>query len=144
MATINQKLYGLNIQSVREVIRMVEITSVPEAPPFIEGVFNLRGEIIPAVDLRRWLGEDNPESTSQTRIIICEIDQVTVGLIVDLVTKILRLPLDSVKPPPSIVEQANRKFVSGVATLKDTLLIVLDLREVLTDLEKAAIKRTDD
>ena len=132
--------FGIDILSVREVIRMVEITPVPEAPEFVEGVFNLRGEIIPALDLRRRLGQENPEINLTTRIVICEIDQVTVGLIVDAVTEILRLPEDRVKPPPSIVEQVERKFVSGVATLPDKLLVVLDLREVLTEVEKAAIR----
>ncbi len=128
---IDNEEYGVDILKVQEINRMLEITKVPNAPDFIEGVVNLRGKIIPVVNLRKRLNMETIEASSTTRIIVVEVLETTVGFIVDEVHEVLRIPTNITEAPPSIVAGTRSEFIKSVAKLDDRLLILLDLEKIL-------------
>ncbi len=129
------EFYGVDIGDVREIIRMQSITRVPGAPPFIEGVINLRGKVVPVVDLRKRLGLNVNEQTQETRIVVVDIAGRDVGVIVDGVTEVLRIPLSSVEPPSSMITNADSDYLRGIARLEDKLIILLDLSKALATID---------
>jgi len=137
---LREEEFGVNILQVQEIIRMQEITNVPNAPDFVEGVINLRGRVIPIVDLRKRFGLEAKEHSKATRIIVVMIDQVTVGLIVDEVSEVLRIPEDTVEPPPPIVAGIESDYIKGVGKLEDRLLILLDLNKILSREERSSLQ----
>jgi len=128
--------YGVDILRVQEINRMVHITRVPKAPEFVEGVINLRGKVIPIVDLRKRFGLTVKPHDKNTRIIVVDIDGQTVGLIVDGVSEVLRFSMDTIEPPPAMVTGVDAEYIWGVGKLEDRLLILLDLSKVLAKEEK--------
>ena len=131
--------FSLDILRVQEIIRHMEITRVPKAPDFVEGVINLRGKVIPVLELRKRFGLGYNERTNETRIIVVEVDDKTVGLKVDAVSEVLRLPADRVEPPPAIATGVDSDYIKGVGKLDGRLLILLDVEKVLTKSEKDAL-----
>jgi len=123
--------FGVDILKVQEINRMVEITRVPQAPHYVEGVINLRGKVIPIVDLRKRFGLELKEHDKNTRIVVVDIGGNILGMIVDSVSEVLRLPADTIEPPPEIVTGVNSEYIKGVAKLEDRLLIFLDLTRVI-------------
>ena len=115
----------------------MEITKVPRAQDFVEGVINLRGKVIPIIDLRRRFGLDSKPHDKDTRIIVIEINNMIVGFVVDSVSEVLRIPAGTVEPPPPVVAGVESEYISGVGKLQDRLLILLDLDKLLSseDLE---------
>jgi purine-binding chemotaxis protein CheW len=138
---LGREAYGVDIARVHEIIRMQTITAVPRAPQFVEGVINLRGKVIPVVDLRRRLGQTAGAPTRATRIVVVEIGAHTVGMIVDAVSEVLRVPAGAVEPPSSLVTTVDSEYLRGIAKLDDRLIILLDLDKVLTRSEQGAIGR---
>ncbi|MBF0482879.1 MAG: purine-binding chemotaxis protein CheW [Desulfovibrionaceae bacterium] len=136
---ISQEEFGVDILKVQEIIRTMEITKVPRAPQFVEGVINLRGKVIPIVDLRGRFGMDPRNHDSQTRIIVVELNAMIVGFVVDAVSEVLRIPADTVVPPPSIVAGIDSEYISGIGKLEDRLLILIDLEKLLSAEEHEAI-----
>ncbi len=132
--------FGVDIMQVQEIIRMQEITSVPNAPEFVEGVINLRGRVIPIIDLRKRFGLEEKSHDKATRIIVVKVDDLTVGLVVDEVSEVLRIPADTVEPPPPIVAGVESEYIRGVGKLEDRLLILLDLSKTLSKEEKASLQ----
>jgi purine-binding chemotaxis protein CheW len=124
--------YGVDVRLVQEIIRVTEITQVPRAPGFIKGVINLRGRIIPVVDLKRKLnlGEVD-EAARQSRIVVVKVRERLVGLLVDGASQVLKVPVASVEPPPEEVVEIDANFVRGVAKLERRLIILMDLPKVL-------------
>jgi len=135
--------YGVDILRVQEINRMVHITRVPKAPEFVEGVINLRGKVIPIVDLRKRFGLQAKPHDKNTRIIVVDIDGRTVGLIVDGVSEVLRFSMDTIEPPPPMVTGVDAEYIWGVGKLEDRLLILLDLSKVLAKVEKEYLGRSD-
>ena len=134
--------FGVDIGAVQEIVRMPEITKVPRSPDFVEGVVNLRGKIIPVVDLRKRFRLPVGEATKSTRIIIVTIGGKTVGMIVDAVSEVLRLDAASVEPTPEMVASAiDSAFLKGIAKLDGRLLILLDLDLILDQEEAQALAR---
>ncbi|GAB6907511.1 Chemotaxis protein CheW [Desulfosarcina cetonica] len=131
---IGDELFGVDILSVQEIIRDVAITAIPDSPAFLEGVINLRGNIIPVIDLRKRLklmAQPKPEDQSLWIIILTVEGRVT-GFVVDRVTKVLNVPVSSIKPPPDIVVSGlKRQYIGGVCKLEERLLILLDFERVL-------------
>ena len=126
--------FGVDILKVQEINRMMDITRIPNAPPFIEGVINLRGKIIPIVDLRKKLGFNNENGFSEktTRIIVVELDGLVLGFIVDSVSEVLRIPENTIEPPPSIVGGVESDYIEGVGKLDNRLLILLELKKLFS------------
>ncbi|HJA08533.1 MAG TPA: chemotaxis protein CheW [Candidatus Mailhella merdigallinarum] len=135
--SIGSEEFGVDILKVIEIIRTMEITKVPKAPAFVEGVINLRGLVIPIIDLRRRFGLAEKAGDSDTRIIVIEINGMSVGFVVDSVSEVLRIPANTVEPAPPVVAGVDSDYISGVGKLEDRLLILLDLDKLLSadDLE---------
>ena len=129
---ISNEEFGIDILKVQEIIRTMEITKVPRAPEFVEGVINLRGKVIPIIDLRKRFGMDSRKHDSQTRIVVLELNRMIVGFVVDSVSEVLRIPADTVVPPPAVVSGLDSEFISGVGKLEDRLLIMIDLDKLLS------------
>lgn len=130
--SIGEEEFGVDILKVQEIIRTMEITKVPRAPEFVEGVINLRGKVIPIIDLRRRFGLDFKTHDKDTRIIVIEINNIVVGFVVDAVSEVLRIPANTVEPPPPVVAGVDSDYISGVGKLQDRLLILLDLDKLLS------------
>ena len=131
--------YGVDIGDVREIIRMQTITRVPGAPSFVEGVINLRGRVVPVVDLRKRLRLNVGEQTKESRIVVVDISGRDVGVIVDAVTEVLRIPISSIEPPSSMITDTESDYLRGIAKLESKLVILLDLNKVLTTVESEGI-----
>ncbi|MEM8835204.1 MAG: chemotaxis protein CheW [Planctomycetota bacterium] len=129
--------FAIPILSVQEINRMMQITRVPQSPPFVEGVINLRGRIIPVVDLRkRFNATTSDESVNDNRIVVVEVGgQRVIGFTVDRVNEVLRIPSDIVEPPPAMVSGVDSEYVEAVGKLEDRLLILLNLTRLFTDTE---------
>lgn len=131
--------YGVDIGTVREIIRLQEITHVPNAPDFVEGVINLRGKVIPVVDLRKRFGVAVGEQTAESRIVVVDIAGEDIGVMVDAVAEVLRIAADSVESAASIITTADSYYILGIAKLGEQLIILLDLEKVLSQEEKVAL-----
>ncbi len=126
------ELYGVAIKQVREIIPLQAITRVPQTPEFILGVINLRGRVIPVIDLRSRLGLPVMERNPKQKIAVADLEQYTVGMLVDGVSEVLQVKEDQVEPPPSNLIGADSEHVIGVAKHQGRLIILLDLPNVLS------------
>jgi purine-binding chemotaxis protein CheW len=124
--------YGVDISDVREIMRMQNITKVPGAMACIEGVLNLRGKVLPVLDLRKRLGLKVTERTEDSRIVIVDIEAGQVGVIVDAVTEVLRVENSYIDPPSSMVNHGDADYLKGIAKLSDRLIILLELNKLLS------------
>ncbi|SDF00904.1 chemotaxis protein CheW [Sporolituus thermophilus] len=132
--------YGLPITKVQEINRLAPITKLPQAAAFMEGIINLRGRIIPVIDLRKRFGLTVTDYTDDTRIVIVEVKGQTVGIIVDAVTEVVRLPASSIEPPPPAFV-LDAQYLNGVGKLDNRLLILLDIDKILTSQEEIALRQ---
>jgi len=137
---LDKQVYGVPISAVLEIIRMQEITALPQTPDFIEGIIEIRGKVIPVMDLRKRFGLSVAEHTHATRIIIVDMDNTTMGIIVDSVNEVLQIPAGSVEPPPPVVAGVDQSFLYGIALMDNRMIILLDLAKVLYDEEKEALE----
>jgi len=133
--------YGVDINHVQEIIRMQNITEIPRTPDFIEGVINLRGRVIPVIDLHKRFNLPLADATQNTRIMVVELDQMTVGMIVDSVSEVLRLPAASIEPPPPMISGVDVAYLEGVGKWNERLIILLDLNRVLRESEKQELQQ---
>jgi purine-binding chemotaxis protein CheW len=129
--------YAIPITKIQEIILMKPVTRVPQAPPFIEGLINLRGVVIPVINLRRRFSMPHRDPGEETRIIVLNLHQKTVGCIVDAVTRVMRLSSEQTQPAPTTVLSAARNYISGIANLEDRLLIILDVEKLFDPAELA-------
>lgn len=134
--------YGINIQNVQEINRMVQITQVPNSPDFVEGVVNLRGNIIPIIELRKKLGLPRKEHDKNTRIIVAGVKNTTAGFIADAVSEVLRIPQELLEAPPEITAGVNSRYIKSVVKLENKLLILIDLEKILTGKEEYELAET--
>lgn len=128
---IGDEEFGVDILQVQEINRMLEVTRVPNAPEYVDGVINLRGKVIPIIDLRRRFGMPRKEHTKHTRIVVVELGGKVIGFVVDGVREVLRIPRSITEPPPSIAGSEHDEYITGVGKLDDRLLILLDLEKAL-------------
>ena len=138
---IGDEEFGIDILKVHEINRMMNITKVPNAPYYVDGVVNLRGRVIPVINLRIKLAMDRKEYDRNTRIIVVELGGKTIGFIVDEVSEVLRIPMSITEKPPEMVAGINSAFITAIGKLEDRLLILLDLEKVLNESEEAAITK---
>ena len=136
--TLGEEDFGVDILSVQEINRVTEITKIPSTPDFVKGVINLRGNVIPVIDLRSRLGMPEKEHDKQTRIIVADVDDRTVGLVVDAVSEVIRMDANLVEPPPEIIVGADDKgrYIKGVGKLEDKLLMLLDIDSMFSKKEQ--------
>ncbi len=128
--------YGIDILKVQEINRIAKITKIPQSPDFMEGVINLRGNVIPIIDLRKRFHMPEREHDKQTRIVVGEIEGRTVGLVVDAVSEVIRLPSNTIEPTPKIVSKGQADYITGVGKLENRLLMLLDIDKILTGADK--------
>ncbi|MGE5681244.1 MAG: chemotaxis protein CheW [Bacillota bacterium] len=134
--TIGKEEFGVDILKVQEIIRMIEITQVPNSPEFVDGVINLRGRVIPVISLRKKLGLERIDHNRDTRIVVVDLNGKTIGFIVDSVSEVLRIPRTITEAPPAIAAGMNAEYITSIARLEDKLLILLDLEKILLSSEK--------
>src|SRR2546428_3061581 len=128
---IGDETFGVKIGSVREIVRVPEITSVPNAPDTIEGVINLRGKIIPVMDLRKRFGHSEIQQDKKNRILVVELENKLVGLIVNSASEVLKIPPSEIESPGSVFADSESSYVTGVGKLKGRLIILLDISKLL-------------
>ncbi len=134
---LRDESYGLDIGSVYEIIRFQECTAVPTAPTFVDGVINLRGRIIPVVDLASRFGLPRSATTGSTRIVVADARDTRVGLVVDGVTEVLMVSEDAVQPTPEVASGYDSTYIRGIAKLGHELVILLDLGALFADQVRA-------
>lgn len=132
---LNREEYGVSILHVQEIKRLTEITRVPFTSDFFKGVMNLRGSVLPVIDLKKRLGLPEADYTDDTRIVIVKVDEISIGMIVDAVTEVLTIDSAHIDAPKAITDNDSRnenaKFISGVGNLENRLVIMLNLNEIV-------------
>ena len=124
--------YAVDILKVREINRLCEITKIPNAPHYLDGVINLRGRVIPVINLRNNFGLPHRDNDGRTRIMIMDMKGLTIGVVVDYVSEVLRISQDIVEPPPTMAsEEADNNFIRGIAKMEDHLVILVDMDSVI-------------
>ena len=127
---VGKENFGVPISAVHEIVRMMEITEIPDSPSHIEGVINLRGKIIPVIDLRKRFAEPI-QPNRRNRIVVAELDGHLVGLVVDAANEVLKVNPELIEPPPNIFEQGELNYVTGVGKLGGKLVILIDLAKIM-------------
>jgi purine-binding chemotaxis protein CheW len=138
---IGRETFGVPIALVHEIVRVPDITSVPDAPDYIEGVINLRGKIISIVDLRKRFGERDITAHKKNRILVVEVENKMVGLVVDSASEVLKIPPSEIDAPPNVFEEGELNYVTGVGKLGGRLIILIDLSKIL---QRGELKRLAD
>jgi purine-binding chemotaxis protein CheW len=133
-----KEIYGVDISTVREIVRVQEITRVPGTPEFILGVVNLRGRILSVVDFGQRLGLASSTVTGSSRILVTHLDGVSVGFLVDAATEVTKIAAEQIEPAPAFTGSIDADYVEGVAKSKDELIIILNLSKVLGSQATAA------
>ncbi len=128
---VGKEHFGVPIELVHEIVRIMEVTSVPDAPDFIEGVINLRGKIIPVIDLRKRFGEKTITSSKKNRILVAEIMGKIVGLVVDAASEVVKIPPTDIEPPPNVFGETEVNYVTGVGKIGNKLIILVDLGKIM-------------
>lgn len=134
--TMNNEAYAVDILNVQEINRITEITKVPNAADHVEGVINLRGKVIPVINLRKKFRLKEKQADYTSRIIIMGINGITNGLIVDSVSEVLRVPANIIEPAPTMSSDLSSKFIKGIAKMDDRLIILLDIDKLLCETAK--------
>lgn len=137
---VDNEEFGVDILKVQEINKMMNITKIPNAPEYVEGVINLRGKIVPVVDLRKRLNFPQRPYDKNTRIIVVELDGMILGFIVDSVSEVLRIPESTVEPPPSMISGIESDYIEGIGRLDNRLLILLELKKVFLEHEKGKLQ----
>ncbi len=132
--------YAIDILQVQEIVMMTQITRMPKAPHFIEGIVNLRGQMIPIIDMRKRFALPEAQHDSDTRIIIVDIGEI-VGMVVDGVRDVIRLPDSAISPPPPMIQGISSDYLKGIGQFDERLLIMLDLEKVLTAEEHEVLRK---
>jgi purine-binding chemotaxis protein CheW len=138
---IGRETFGLPIAMVREIVRVPEITSVPNAPDYIEGVINLRGRIIPVVDLRKRFGEKVIEPSKRNRIVVVELESRAIGLIVNSASEVIKIPPSDIEAPHSVFQEGELNYITGVGKFRGRLVMMLDLSKIL---QRGELRRLED
>jgi purine-binding chemotaxis protein CheW len=132
---LEDEAYGVNVMHVQEVLRITEIAPVPGAPEYVLGIINLRGSVVTVIDTRLRFGLPVGETDDDSRIVVIESEQQVVGILVDSVAEVVDLRASQIDAAPNIGNEESSRYIQGVATLDDTLLIVVDLNKLLTESE---------
>ena len=129
---IDDQQYAFRIEQIQEIVILDQVTQTPQVPDYVEGVSNLRGAIIPIINLRRLLGLDPKLPDGETRTIVVNVGERTMGCTVDMVSQVIRIPVERIQPAPETVTADGANYVSGFAKLDDRLVVLLDIDELLS------------
>jgi purine-binding chemotaxis protein CheW len=128
--------FGVDIATVEAIVKMQAITQIPHTPSYVEGITNLRGAVLPVIDLEKRFGLESQGKTRETRIVVVAMDSLKVGMIVDAVSEVLTIEDTVIEPIPPMATTVDTEFITGVAKIDSRLVILLDLARVLTEEEK--------
>lgn len=123
--------YGIDILRVKEIKEMLRITRVPKAPSFVRGVVNLRGEVIPVIDLRKKFNLQQRTDSESTRIVIVAVDEITIGLIIDTSSEVLEIDKDFIEEPPASIASIDHAYIYGIGKVGERLIILLDVSKII-------------
>ena len=144
---LGEEVYGIEILKIQEIIGMMDITAVPKTPQYVRGVINLRGKVIPVIDLRLKFLMEGREDTSRTCIIVVqvtgEVKEVTTGILVDEVSEVLHVAAQQIEPAPSFGEGVHTEFILGMGKVADKVIMLLDVDKVLTGEELSLLDSVD-
>ncbi len=129
---LGDEVYGIEILSVREIIGLIDITSVPQTPDYMKGVINLRGKVIPVIDLRLKFSMQEEEHTQETCVIVVEVSGTSIGIIVDSVSEVSDISSEEIEGAPSFEQGIDTDFIMGLGKVKDKIIIMLDIETVLS------------
>jgi purine-binding chemotaxis protein CheW len=141
---LSDEEYGIPIMQVQEIVRLLDTTRVPGLPDFIEGVINLRGKIIPLIDLRKRFKLGCRENCEEMRIVVVSIENQSIGLIVDAVSEVIRVIADNIEPIPPTISHIGPEYLTGVAKLEKRIIILLSLEKILNEIEKGSLTKIDE
>lgn len=139
--SLDNEHYGVDIFQVREIIRVPPVTQIPGAPEYVQGVINLRGGVIPIIDLRKRFGMEAGADDGDRRIVVVELGEQTVGMVVDGVSEVLGIDAALIEPPSPFIASAHSQAIEGIAKLREKLIILLDLEALLSGQEKERLKQ---
>jgi purine-binding chemotaxis protein CheW len=134
---LKDEVYGINVMQVQEVLRVTEIAPVPGAPSFVLGIINLRGNVVTVIDTRSRFGLPSTELDDSSRIIVIESEKQVVGILVDAVAEVVELQMGEIDAAPNVGNEESSRYIQGVTTRENSLLILVDLNKLLTDEEWA-------
>jgi purine-binding chemotaxis protein CheW len=137
---LGDDVYAADIMRIKEIIRPQKLTSLPKSPAFVEGVLNLRGTVIPVIDLRKRFDFPVADQNKDTRLLIVTVGRQLLGLKVDEVTEVITLHVKNIKPPPQVVNGVSAEYLVGVCLAKDSLIMLLNLDKILTDSESSELR----
>jgi len=132
---LGKEIYGFEILKVREIIGLMDITTVPQTPEYMKGVINLRGKVIPVIDLRLKFSMQEEEHTQETCVIVVEVENTSIGIIVDSVSEVSDISASSIEEAPSFGQGIDTSFIMGLGKVKDKIIILLDIETVLSSEE---------
>lgn len=138
--SVGKESYGIEIKYVKEIIGIQEITEVPELPNYVKGIINLRGKIIPVMDVRLRFKKEPREYNDRTCIIVIDVEEISIGLIVDNVSEVLTIEEENIVPPPDLKTGFHNRYVKGIGKVGNEVKLLLDCQKVLNDDEMDAIK----
>lgn len=141
---LSNEEYGLEILKVREIIGVMDITSVPQTPNFIKGVINLRGKVIPVVDLRLKFGMPEAEYTKETCTIVVDVQGMLMGIVVDTVSEVMNIAESDIEPPPTFGSEIKTTFILGMGKVKGKVKILLDIDKIMSAEELTIVEQTGD
>lgn len=136
---LDEELFAVDIMRIREIIRPQKLTRLVKAPSFVEGVINLRGTVIPVIDLRRRFDLPLREIDFRTKLLIVSAAGTLLGMVVDEVTEVTAVPVENIKPPPSVVKGVGGEYLIGVCLVRDSLVSLLNIDRILTSDEKSQL-----
>jgi len=144
---IGKEEFGVEILRVREIIGVIDVTPLPQTPDYVKGVINLRGKIIPVIELRTKLGLESKEYTEETCIIVVEVsdggdERFHMGVIVDSVSEVIDIPRDNIEPAPRFGNNLNTAYILGMGKVKEQVLILLDIDRVMTQADLHSLAET--
>ena len=137
--TLEDEVYGINVMQVQEVLREIEVAPVPGAPHYVTGIINLRGNVVSVIDARTRFGLPPRESTPLTRIIVIEAQQQIIGILVDSVAEVVDIEVSEIETAPSVGNEETARYIDGVVSRDEKLLILVDLNKLLTEAELGEI-----
>ncbi|USG67311.1 chemotaxis protein CheW [Brevibacillus ruminantium] len=133
---MGNEYYGLPISLVKEIIKPLPVTRFPKSPPYVEGVIDLRGSILPIINLRTMFGLEPIPLTEESRFVDLQLEGLNIGIVVEAVSEVMHIPSSLVEPAPPIVAGVDGKFLNGIARLKDKLIMLLDVDEIFSQWKK--------
>jgi purine-binding chemotaxis protein CheW len=137
---LGNEVFGIEIKCITEIIGIQSITLVPEVPKYVKGIINLRGKIIPVIDVRLKFNKEEAEYNDRTCIIVIDIKDITIGLIVDCVSEVVDITEDNIVPPPSYKAGFQNKFIKGIGKVGKDIKLLLDCEKIVSDVESDSLK----